>query len=46
MERVQSDLDFNSRIKKADKEELNDEYIILYHENRRSDSVEVTLLPN
>ena len=47
MERVQLDFDFNSRIKKGDKEkQLNDDYMIPYNENWISDSVEVFLLPN
>ena len=47
MERVQLDFDFNSRIKKGDKEkQLNDDYMIPYNENWINDSVEVFLLPN
>ena len=47
MERVQSDLGFNSRNKKSDKEkQLNDDYIIIYNKNRISNYVEVTVFPN
>ena len=47
MERVQLDFDFNSRIKKGDKEkQLNDDYIIIYNKNRISNYVEVTVFPN
>ena len=47
MERVQSDLGFNSRIKKSDKEkQLNDDYIIIYNKNRISNYVEVTVFLN
>ena len=44
-EKVQSDLDCNSRVKKSEKK-LNDDYIIIYDENRISDSIKVTFLPN
>ena len=44
--RVKTDPDFNSRIKNLTKKKLNDDYIIVYNENRISDSVQVTFLPN
>ena len=31
---------------KVAKKKLNDDYIIIYHENRISNSVDVTILPN